>query len=49
VVSQALTLFTTPVVNLFFDRLRGLAAGMVKRLRAKAAVHGPKPVEVSGD
>jgi hydrophobe/amphiphile efflux-1 (HAE1) family protein len=49
VVSQALTLFTTPVVYLFFDRLRGLAAGMVKRLRAKAAVHGPKPVEVSGD
>ena len=49
VVSQALTLFTTPVVYLFFDRVRGFAEGIAKRLRAKAAVHGPQPVEVSGD
>ena len=31
IVSQALTLFTTPVVYLFFDRLRGRANGLLSR------------------
>jgi len=47
IVSQALTLFTTPVVYLFFDRLRlrveKLKARMGKRVLA------PKPQPVSGD
>src|ERR1700733_4307657 len=34
IVSQALTLFTTPVVYLFFDRLRGRFARMGRRRRA---------------
>jgi multidrug efflux pump len=37
-VSQVLTLFTTPVVYLFFDRL----AGTAKRRRSKAAADGVK-------
>jgi multidrug efflux pump subunit AcrB len=39
IVSQALTLFTTPVVYLFFDRLRGRFAK-----KRPAAVHVPQPV-----
>jgi multidrug efflux pump subunit AcrB len=34
IVSQALTLFTTPVVYLFFDRLRGRFERVVQRRRA---------------
>jgi hypothetical protein len=34
VVSQALTLFTTPVVYLFFDRLRGRVERVGLRRRA---------------
>jgi multidrug efflux pump len=34
IVSQALTLFTTPVVYLFFDRVRGRFARMGRRRRA---------------
>ncbi len=41
VVSQALTLFTTPVVYLFFDRLRGRFANM-------GASRKQRPVGVSG-
>ena len=48
VVSQALTLFTTPVVYLFFDRLRGLAARMVSRPAKAVSLHG-EPVGVAGD
>jgi multidrug efflux pump len=48
IVSQALTLFTTPVVYLFFDRLRGWIDRMIK----KYSRH-PKPyaveVPVAGD
>ena len=39
IVSQALTLFTTPVVYLFFDRLRVRFAK-----KRPAAVHVPQPV-----
>jgi multidrug efflux pump len=49
VVSQALTLFTTPVVYLFFDRLRGFVAGMAKGAAGKAALHPVEPVSVAGD
>jgi len=47
IVSQALTLFTTPVVYLFFDRLRL----KVEKLRAKTGerVLAPEPQPVSGD
>ena len=45
VVSQALTLFTTPVVYLFFDRLRGRVA---QRGRARTPMQAA-PVAVSGD
>jgi hydrophobe/amphiphile efflux-1 (HAE1) family protein len=38
IVSQALTLFTTPVVYLFFDRVRGRFAGMGQRRRAAQQV-----------
>jgi len=48
-VSQCMTLFTTPVVYLFFDRLRGFVAGAVKRPGAPADVHGVEPVGVAGD
>jgi multidrug efflux pump len=34
IVSQALTLFTTPVVYLFFDRVRGRFARMERRRRS---------------
>ncbi|WP_433967881.1 efflux RND transporter permease subunit [Tunturiibacter gelidiferens] len=34
IVSQALTLFTTPVVYLFFDRVRGRFARAVRGRRA---------------
>jgi multidrug efflux pump len=47
VVSQALTLFTTPVVYLFFDRLRGAVEGRVKNLRLPT--HTAEPVAVAGD
>jgi multidrug efflux pump len=36
IVSQALTLFTTPVVYLFFDRVRGWFARRVQRRRRVA-------------
>jgi len=39
IVSQVLTLFTTPVVYLYFDRLRGLG----ERLRARW--RRPSPLE----
>ncbi len=45
IVSQALTLFTTPVVYLFFDRLRGRFERAGQRRRASRAV----PQTVSGD
>ena len=45
-VSQAMTLFTTPVVYLFFDRLRGRFAA----LKGKGAKHlEPIPEAVAGD
>ena len=45
-VSQAMTLFTTPVVYLFFDRLRGRFAALSK----KGAKHlEPVPETVAGD
>jgi len=54
-VSQMLTLFTTPVVYLFFDRLRGEARRLVgKTGRAKIAnrpphITPPEPQAVGGD
>jgi multidrug efflux pump len=45
IVSQALTLFTTPVVYLFFDRLRGRFARAGHRRRAGRGV----PQVVAGD
>jgi hydrophobe/amphiphile efflux-1 (HAE1) family protein len=45
VVSQALTLFTTPVVYLFFDRLRGRVARLGQRRRVGRSV----PQVVAGD
>ena len=48
-VSQCLTLFTTPVVYLFFDSLRGFVAGIVKRPGSTEAVHAAEPVGVAGD
>ena len=45
IVSQALTLFTTPVVYLFFDRLRARMA----RLQGKSGKMRPLPQTVSGD
>jgi len=47
VVSQCLTLFTTPVVYLFFDRLQATVKGMVQRPGGRV-VH-PEPVVVAGD
>ncbi|HEX3374421.1 MAG TPA: efflux RND transporter permease subunit, partial [Edaphobacter sp.] len=44
IVSQALTLFTTPVVYLFFDRMRGRFARLGFRRRA-----GRVPQVVAGD
>jgi multidrug efflux pump len=44
IVSQALTLFTTPVVYLFFDRLRGRFERVGSRRRA-----GRIPQVVAGD
>jgi multidrug efflux pump len=49
VVSQALTLFTTPVVYLFFDRLSRAAQGVMKRLAPRVPVRGATPAEVAGD
>ena len=49
IVSQALTLFTTPVVYLFFDRLRGAVEGRVKRSSGRRAVHVGEPAAVAGD
>jgi hydrophobe/amphiphile efflux-1 (HAE1) family protein len=46
IVSQALTLFTTPVVYLFFDRVRGRFARMGRRRRAGRRV---AEVVVAGD
>jgi multidrug efflux pump len=45
IVSQCLTLFTTPVVYLFFDRLRGRFARTVSRKKREDAV----PHAVAGD
>ena len=45
IVSQCLTLFTTPVVYLFFDRLRGRFARTVSRKKQEDAV----PQVVAGD
>jgi multidrug efflux pump len=45
IVSQALTLFTTPVVYLFFDRLRARLA----RLRGKSGKMEPLAQTVAGD
>ena len=45
IVSQALTLFTTPVVYLFFDRLRARFA----RMRGKSERMKPLSVAVAGD
>jgi multidrug efflux pump len=45
IVSQAMTLFTTPVVYLFFDRLRGRFARMTGKQKAVRAL----PQTVSGD
>jgi multidrug efflux pump len=45
IVSQALTLFTTPVVYLFFDRLRARIA----KLQGKSGKMQPLPQTVSGD
>jgi HAE1 family hydrophobic/amphiphilic exporter-1 len=41
VVSQVLTLFTTPVIYIYMDRLSGLGA----RLRARTATHAEVPAE----
>ena len=49
IVSQALTLFTTPVVYLFFDRLRGAVEGRVKGRGGRRAVHVGQPAAVAGD
>ena len=45
IVSQALTLFTTPVVYLFFDRLRGRVA----QRHAQPGIHQPIAQPVAGD
>ncbi len=45
IVSQALTLFTTPVVYLFFDRLRGRFA----QRHAQPGIHQPMAQPVAGD
>jgi hydrophobe/amphiphile efflux-1 (HAE1) family protein len=45
IVSQALTLFTTPVVYLFFDRVRGRFARAAQTRRTRRAV----PQTVAGD
>jgi multidrug efflux pump subunit AcrB len=45
IVSQALTLFTTPVVYLFFDRLRGRFERAGKRQKARQGL----PQVVAGD
>ena len=44
IVSQALTLFTTPVVYLFFDRLRLRTAKVVSKRRKTAAPQVAQPV-----
>lgn len=48
VVSQCLTLFTTPVVYLFFDRLRGFAVRLLGRPQKAVNLHA-EPVGVAGD
>jgi hydrophobe/amphiphile efflux-1 (HAE1) family protein len=48
IVSQALTLFTTPVVYLFFDRLRGRIDRLVKKEHG-AGLPAAHPVAVGGD
>jgi len=48
IVSQALTLFTTPVVYLFFDRLRGRVERVVTKSRDQLA-GGGEPSTVAGD
>jgi Cu/Ag efflux pump CusA len=48
-VSQALTLFTIPVVYLFSDRLQSVVNIWVKRPEAQAAVHSSESFEIAGD
>ena len=50
VVSQCLTLFTTPVVYLYFDRWRArIARWSNKRKAAAEAGHGMQPMPAAGD
>ena len=48
IVSQALTLFTTPVVYLFFDRLRARVANLTSRKKEQTQ-HTGHAVPVAGD
>jgi hydrophobe/amphiphile efflux-1 (HAE1) family protein len=48
IVSQALTLFTTPVVYLFFDRLRGRFARFFGT-KSHKPTHTPQAIPVAGD
>jgi multidrug efflux pump len=45
--SQALTLYTTPVIYLWFDRLARRFAG--SREREELGGHGPEPAPATGD
>ncbi len=55
IVSQCLTLFTTPVVYLFFDRLSVKINKVAKKKNARETtpdgrpLHGHEPVAVAGD
>ena len=50
IVSQALTLFTTPVVYLFFDRLRTRVARLVRRRKPRNVPNLPAhPQPIAGD
>jgi len=44
IVSQALTLFTTPVVYLYLDRLRWRLAGIKSRFGRAESLPGPEPI-----
>ena len=48
-VSQCLTLFTTPVIYLYFDRLRGLVQRLADRTRTRVAAHTAQSVAGAGD
>jgi multidrug efflux pump len=45
--SQALTLYTTPVIYLWFDRLARRFGGA--RVEEHAGGHGPEPAPAAGD